>query len=79
MNILLSVDGSAYTKRMLAYLTTHDGVFGQKNDYTLFSVQLPLLPHAHAAIRQGGGRWVPPRSGGEGDRAGGEISAAPRH
>jgi len=50
MKILLAVDGSAYTKKMLAYLTTHDEVFGPKNDYTLFSVQLPLPPRARAAV-----------------------------
>ena len=49
MKILLAVDGSAFTKKMLAYLTTHDKVFGPKNDYTLFSVQLPLTPRARAA------------------------------
>ena len=50
MNILLAVDGSAHTKKMLAYLTTHDEVFGPKNGYTLFHVQLPLLPRARAAV-----------------------------
>jgi len=50
MKILLAVDGSAYIKKMLAYLTTHDEVFGSKNDHTLFSVQLPLPPSARAAV-----------------------------
>jgi nucleotide-binding universal stress UspA family protein len=50
MKILLAVDGSAYTKKMRAYLTTHDEVFGSKNDHTLFSVQLPLPPRARAAV-----------------------------
>jgi hypothetical protein len=53
MKILLAVDGSAYTKKMLAYLTTHDEVFGSKNDHTLFSVQLPLPPCAQQWPR----RW----------------------
>lgn len=35
---------------MLAYLTTHDEVFGSKNVYTLFSVQSPLPPRARAAV-----------------------------
>lgn len=28
MNILLAVDGSAYTKKMLAYLATHEDLLG---------------------------------------------------
>ena len=52
MKILLAVDGSAYTKKMLAYLTTHDEVFSADNDFTLFTVQSPLPP-AHAR------RWAP--------------------
>ena len=44
MKILLAVDGSAYTKKMLAYLTTHEEMFGSNNDLTLFTVQLPLPP-----------------------------------
>jgi nucleotide-binding universal stress UspA family protein len=50
MKILLAVDGSAYTKKMLAYLTTHDEVFSAKSEYTLFSVQPPLPPRARAAV-----------------------------
>jgi nucleotide-binding universal stress UspA family protein len=50
MKILLAVDGSAYTKKMLAYLTTHDEVFGPNNDFTLFTVQSPLPPRARAAV-----------------------------
>lgn len=50
MNILLAVDGSAFTKKMLAYLTTHDEVFGASNDYTLLTVQPPLPARARAAV-----------------------------
>ena len=50
MKILLAVDGSDYTKKMLAYLTTHDEVFSAKNEFTLFTVQLPLPPRARAAV-----------------------------
>lgn len=50
MKILLAVDGSAYTKKMLAYLTTHGEVFSPKNEYTLLSVQSPLPPRARAAV-----------------------------
>ncbi len=50
MNILLAVDGSSYTKKMLAYLTTHDELFGASNDYTVFTVQPPLPPRVRAAV-----------------------------
>jgi nucleotide-binding universal stress UspA family protein len=43
MKILLAVDGSAFTKKMLAYITTHEELFTSANDYTLFTVQ-PVLP-----------------------------------
>lgn len=50
MKILLAVDGSTYTKKMLAYLTTHDEVFSAKNSFTLFTAQTPLPPRARAAV-----------------------------
>jgi len=50
MKILLAVDGSSYTKKMLAYLTTHDELFGPRNEYTLLTVQPPLPPRARAAV-----------------------------
>ena len=50
MNILLAVDGSDYTKRMLAYLTTHDDLFTPQQQFTLFTAQ-PLIPlRARAAL-----------------------------
>jgi nucleotide-binding universal stress UspA family protein len=50
MKILLAVDGSTYTKKMLAYLTTHLEVFHGENEFTLFTVQTPLPPRARAAV-----------------------------
>ena len=50
MKILLAVDGSAYSKKMLAYLATHDGVFSTANDYTVFTAQAALPPRARAAL-----------------------------
>ena len=50
MKILLAVDGSPYTKKMLAYLTTHDEVFSAHHDFTLLTVQAPLPPRARAAV-----------------------------
>ncbi|MBC7445744.1 MAG: universal stress protein [Polaromonas sp.] len=50
MKILLAIDGSSYTQKMLAYLTTHGALFGSHNDYTLLTVQPPLPPRARAAV-----------------------------
>ena len=49
MKILLAVDGSPYTKKMLAYLTTHE-LFTRGNEYTVFTVQPVLPPRARAAV-----------------------------
>jgi nucleotide-binding universal stress UspA family protein len=50
MKILLAVDGSRYTKKMLAYLATHDELFTSNNDYTVFTAQPPVPPRARAAV-----------------------------
>lgn len=50
MKILLAVDGSDYTQKMLAYLTTHGELFGADNAYTVLTVQPALPPHARAAV-----------------------------
>jgi nucleotide-binding universal stress UspA family protein len=50
MKILLAVDGSSYSKKMLAYLVTHDAMFSAANDYTVFTAQLALPPRARAAV-----------------------------
>ncbi|WP_066271625.1 universal stress protein [Hydrogenophaga palleronii] len=50
MKILLAVDGSAYTKKMLAYIATHDNLFGAGNTFSLISVQPPLPARARAAV-----------------------------
>mgnify|MGYP006191873557 CR=1 FL=1 len=50
MKILLAVDGSEYTKKMLAYLTTHDELFSTNNRYTLLTVSSQLPPRARAAV-----------------------------
>lgn len=49
MKILLAVDGSAYTKKMLAYLSTHE-LFANGHEYTAFTVQPMLPPRARAAL-----------------------------
>lgn len=50
MNILLAVDGSAYTKKMLAYLATHEELLGTSHDYTVLTVQSPLPTRARSAL-----------------------------
>ncbi len=46
MNILLAVDGSAYTKKMLAWLTSHDEWLAAPHTFTVFTVVPPIPPHA---------------------------------
>jgi nucleotide-binding universal stress UspA family protein len=50
MNILLAVDGSPYTKKMLAYLVTHPELFGPHNHFTVFTATPALPPRARAAV-----------------------------
>jgi hypothetical protein len=50
MKILLAVDGSAYTKKMLAYLVTHEETFLGNNDYVLFTAQPALPSRARVAL-----------------------------
>ncbi len=37
MKILLPVDGSKYTRRMLSYIAAHDELLGQAHEYMLFT------------------------------------------
>jgi nucleotide-binding universal stress UspA family protein len=46
MKILLAVDGSAYTKRMLGYVAAHEELFGPEHEYSLCTVVTPIPPHA---------------------------------
>jgi nucleotide-binding universal stress UspA family protein len=50
MKILLAVDGSEFTKKMLAYLSTHEELFSTSNQYTLLTVNPQLPPRARAAV-----------------------------
>ena len=50
MKILLAIDGSPYTKKMLAYLTTHEELMAGTHEYTALTVQTPLPPRARAAL-----------------------------
>jgi nucleotide-binding universal stress UspA family protein len=46
MKILLPVDGSDHTRRMLAWLANHEKVFGSEHDYVAFTAVTPIPPHA---------------------------------
>jgi len=49
MKILLAVDGSDYTRRMLSYLTTHKDFLGAGHTYTVLYTVL-AVPHRAAAF-----------------------------
>ncbi len=49
MKVLLAVDGSAYTKRMLAYIVTHGDWLGSKHQYTVIHC-VAAVPHRAAAF-----------------------------
>ena len=49
MKILLPVDGSKYTKRMLSYIAAHDELLGAGHEYLLFTV-VPRLSSRAAAF-----------------------------
>jgi nucleotide-binding universal stress UspA family protein len=46
MKVLLAVDGSAYTKRMLAWLAVHDELLDPQTEYTVLTVVTEIPPHA---------------------------------
>jgi nucleotide-binding universal stress UspA family protein len=48
MKILVPVDGSAYTKRMLGYLAAHDEWLGGDHSYTMIH-SVPAVPSRAAA------------------------------
>lgn len=50
MKILLAVDGSVYTKQMLAYLAAHESWLRPAHDYTVFHALEPLPGGLAAAL-----------------------------
>ena len=46
MKVLMAVDGSDHTKRMLAYVAAHDELFRPGNQYTVFTAVTPIPQHA---------------------------------
>jgi nucleotide-binding universal stress UspA family protein len=49
MKILAAVDGSPYTKRMLAYIAAHDEWLGAHHEYTLIHA-VPAVPSRAAMV-----------------------------
>lgn len=50
MKILLAVDGSDYTRKMLDYVVSNDTLFDPSHDYTVFNAQTPLPNHASSVV-----------------------------
>lgn len=50
MKILVAVDGSPFTKRMLAYLTAHDEFPGRGHEYTVLHTVSSVPPRAAQVI-----------------------------
>lgn len=50
MKILIAADGSAFTKKLLAYMVTHDSMFSPTQDYTVFTARLSLPGSAMAVV-----------------------------
>jgi len=50
MKILVAVDGSPITKRMLAYLAAHDEWLGAQHRYTVIHAVAEVPPRAAAAL-----------------------------
>ena len=50
MKILLAVDGSDYTCKMLDYVCANKALFDPSHTFTLLNTQAPLPPHARSAL-----------------------------
>ena len=46
MKVLLPVDGSDYTKRMLSFIAAHDELMGGGHEYTAFTASPPVPTYA---------------------------------
>jgi len=53
VKILIAVDGSEYTKRMLAYLAAHEEWLGPKHAYTVIHSVLAVSNHAARYVDAG--------------------------
>jgi nucleotide-binding universal stress UspA family protein len=53
MKILLPVDGSDYTKRMLAYIAAHDELLGGNHEFVVFTAVTPIPAYAARFLDHG--------------------------
>ena len=53
MKILLPVDGSEHTKRMLSYIAAHDELLGPGHEYTILTVVAPIPAYATRFLERG--------------------------
>ncbi|WP_367850049.1 universal stress protein [Rhodoferax sp. WC2427] len=52
MKILLAVDGSDHTQKMLDYITTHSELFGGVGEYLVLTVQPSIPPRVRSVVGQ---------------------------
>jgi nucleotide-binding universal stress UspA family protein len=50
MKILLAVDGSEYTRKMLEYVRANKSLFDASHEYVLLNAQPPLPPHVKSTL-----------------------------
>ena len=53
MKILLAVDGSDYTRKMLEYVRSNKALFDESHEYMLLHVQPQLPPHVKSTLGSG--------------------------
>jgi nucleotide-binding universal stress UspA family protein len=53
MKILMPIDGSDYTKRMLSYVAAHEELLGPGHSYTLLTVVAGIPAHAARFLERG--------------------------
>ena len=53
MKVLLAVDGSEYTQRMLGYVAAHDELFSSATEFTVVTVVPSIPPHAASFLNRG--------------------------
>lgn len=62
MKILIAADGSAYTKRMLAFIAAHDEWLGRRHTHAVLHC-VPAIAHRAAAVANAGASmWTGDRS-----------------
>jgi nucleotide-binding universal stress UspA family protein len=52
MKILIAVDGSEYTRRMLAWWAAHEDFLGDAHSYTVLTVVPQIPPYAASAVNR---------------------------